>query len=143
MSLGMASLVKGALEGLFHVFKYRGNVQKVRKFIRQHVLAPRIHDRTLHKREVAVEVANEMLAAAYQSHQGAASLISGAAWWLLKKTQFQDKIDLIADVLQRQAENLYEFTEVRLDRDDLAYKFDAGKDDVEKFIKRLLSIIGG
>ena len=140
--LSSASLVKGIFDSLFSLFKYIGDRKATRYVIRQNIFAPRIYDKTIHKREIAEYVADDIFTTVYKAKDGASGLLSALTWWTLNQTQLKAKKRLVADMIQRQAEAMYEFTKVYHDKDDLHFRFDEGKDDMDDFIKRLLIVIG-
>lgn len=135
----ISGIAKGITDSLLSALKFRGDVLKIRKFIREQIFGPRLQD--LHKPEVARDVASKMFAAAYGADQ--ANLIAGLAWLLMEKTIFIQKIDLIADVIVRQAPAMQRYCRVVWDQDDITFKFVEGQSDMEDFITSLLSIIGG
>lgn len=135
----IASITQGLSTTILSALKYRGDQQKIRKFIREQIIGPRVAE--LHKPEVAKDVASKMFASVYGADQ--ANLIAGIAWILMEKTIFVAKIDLIADVIMRQAPNIQKYTRVVEDQDDFVFKFVEGQSDIEDFIVSLLSIIGG
>lgn len=135
--------ISGAVEGIANVLlgaiRFRGQQQKVRKFIRQYIIAPNI-DR-LHEPEIALKCAKKIVVACYGSDT--ANLLSALAWAMLENTLFKDKIQLMADTIVLHSANMREYCKVVEDRDDLTHKFTDGKRDMERFIIMLISIIGG
>jgi hypothetical protein len=141
MSLfSLAAIAQGITQGVANIIKYRGDVQKARRFVRRRLIAPRLYQ--LHRKEIAVEVANDIVDYMFGSG-GDASILTGLAWFILDKTIFVAKRRLVVDMIMRYAVQLQTETVAELDEDDLTHKFTKGRKPMEKFVKSLLTIVGG
>lgn len=144
MSL-ITSLMSGSIEGIVESFagliKSRGDTLKSRKYVRQQIIAPVVSE--LHKREVAEQVAQDIIDYLFVPGRDGWTLMMALAWKLLDMTVMEAKKRLLVKQILRHAEDIQQFTEVVRDRDDLTFKFVRGKDDMEDFVRDLLSVIGG
>lgn len=135
----LPGIVEGLTNSILGALRFRGGQQRVRKFIRQYIIAPNLH--RLHEPEIALKCAEKIMVACYGSND--ASLLSAIAWNLLQATLFKEKTQLLADTILLHASNMQKYCKVVEDGDDLVHKFTEGRSDMEDFIVMLLSTIGG
>lgn len=136
----IAALINKNITVIANMLKARGDVLKARKFVRQRFFAPLHH--SLHKPEIAAKIAADIVAYVFMPNKEM-SLLEILGWSVIDATVLAAKRQLIKDMILRQALHIQEHAKVELREESFEYVYVEGKDEMEEFIRALLTVVGG